>query len=60
MSAPALEVRALGCTVGNRRLFDALGAHKKLIELPGRGHNDWTDAMTAENWQEALAFLEGR
>jgi len=24
MSAAALEVRALGCTVGNRRLFDAL------------------------------------
>lgn len=43
-----------------RRLFDTLGAHKKLIELPGRGHNDWTDAMTAEHWQQALAFLEGR
>ncbi len=42
------------------RLFDALGSHKMLIELPLSDHNDWVDAMNPGQWQAAVEFLEGK
>lgn len=38
-------------------LHDSLAEPRRLLRLPGVGHNDWMDAMTPGRWQELLAFL---
>ena len=42
-----------------RNLYAGLGPKKKLVELPAADHNDWMGTMTAGQWREILAFLEG-
>ena len=42
-----------------RQLYAGLKPKKKLLEIPGAGHNDWMSAMRTGTWREILTFLEG-
>jgi len=40
-----------------RALYEALPEPRRLLVIPGRGHNDWMERMTPAQWQEVLKFL---
>jgi uncharacterized protein len=42
-----------------RALHDALRGPRKLLVLPGAGHNDWPDRVDAAWWHSAVDFLLG-
>jgi uncharacterized protein len=42
-----------------RALYEELPGPKKLIVLPGAGHNSWPADPTAPWWREAMAFVTG-
>jgi len=40
-------------------LYQQLPEPRRLLTLPGTGHNDWMDAMTPAHWRQTLDFLNG-
>jgi pimeloyl-ACP methyl ester carboxylesterase len=42
-----------------RKLYDNYGGHKKLIVLPGRGHNTISSQNPVEYWSPVISFING-
>jgi fermentation-respiration switch protein FrsA (DUF1100 family) len=38
-------------------LYQALGEPRRLVVIPGAGHNDWPARVDAAFWREAIDFL---
>ena len=43
-----------------RALFESMPANKRLLTLPGAGHNDWADKVDAAWWSAAVTDLLAR
>lgn len=42
-----------------RTLHDAIAAPKRLVEIPGSGHNDWPMRVDERWWREVIGFALG-